>query len=81
MVLLREPAAATCGYGPDGQAEIWRGMAEEARKVASRLHDAGLRHELLIIAAKYETLARKTETLARIAAAANSNEPPQDASD
>jgi hypothetical protein len=50
-------------------------MAEEARKVAARLHDPELRRQLLIIAASYEALARRTETLAMVTEIANSNGP------
>ena len=57
------------------QSAVWRGMADEARKVAARLHDPELQRQMLIIAASYEALARRTEALARVTAVANSNEP------
>jgi hypothetical protein len=57
------------------QSAVWLGMAEEARKVAARLHDPELRRQMLIIGASYEALARRTETLATITAVAISNYP------
>ena len=56
------------------QSTVWRGMAEEARTVAARLHDPELRRQMLIVAASYEALARRTETLATVSIVANSKE-------
>ncbi len=53
------------------QSVVWRGMAQEARAVAARLRDPELRRQMLIIAAGYEALARRTEALARITDLAN----------
>jgi hypothetical protein len=49
-------------------------MGEEARAVAARLRDPDLRRQMLIIAAGYEALARRSDALARFAAIANSPE-------
>jgi hypothetical protein len=57
------------------QSAVWRGMADEARNVAARLHDAELRRQMLIIAASYEALARRSEALNTITAFAQSGEP------
>ena len=55
--------------------DVWRGLAEQARTVASTLHDPGLRAELLAIAARYEIMARHAATLRnRYPSAANTNE-------
>lgn len=59
---------------------IWLGMAQEARTVATRLDDPGLRRQLLILAEKYEVLARNAKASALRAVAANCNEPPRGAS-
>jgi hypothetical protein len=57
---------------------IWRGMAEEARAVAARQHDPELRRQMLILAAKYEALARMAQASALRGSAANTNELPDD---
>jgi hypothetical protein len=59
---------------------IWLGMAEEARTVAAQLDDLGLRRQMLILAAKYELLARNAKASALRGVAADCNEPPRDAS-
>lgn len=43
------------------RSHVWRTMADEARAVASRMHDSGLRQELLKIAAGYDALAGRAE--------------------
>jgi hypothetical protein len=59
---------------------IWSGMAAELRTAAAQVDDPGLRRRMLGLAAKYEFLARNAEASAQRSAAANSNEPSQDAS-
>ena len=59
------------------QAQLWLEMAKETRVAAGSLSDQELRRQLLIIAAGYEALARRMESLSRGYAPANSNETPQ----
>ena len=54
-------------------ARLWMELAEDARVAAGRLSDPELQRQLLIIAAGYEALARREESLARIHVPANSN--------
>ena len=61
--------------GPMEQSKVWRGIAEEARKAAVKLHDPAMRWQMLVISSKYEALARATEAFARIARGAASNGP------
>ena len=43
------------------QASLWSQMAEEARAVASRLHDDELRLHVRAVASRYEALAKQAE--------------------
>jgi hypothetical protein len=54
-------------------------MADEAREVAAGLRNPELRRQMLLIAAKYDALAKRTESFAKIAAVANSYDPAKSA--
>ena len=46
------------------KALIWRNLAEKARLAAQDLRDDALRLQMLMIAARYEAIARRAEAMA-----------------
>ena len=50
--------------GSSEQAAIWWSMAQKARLAACDLHDGALRLQMLMIAARYEAIARRTAAMA-----------------
>ena len=46
------------------QATIWRGLAHEAARAAAQMHDPELRISMLSIAASYEGMAKRAESMA-----------------
>jgi hypothetical protein len=43
------------------QASLWREMAKEALTVADRMQDSGIRHEMILMAARYMAMAARVE--------------------
>ena len=54
--------------------ELWLEMAVEARIAAERLYDRELRLQMLVVAAGYEAMAKRIETLAKVHTPANTND-------